>query len=72
MSKLHFLNNSSVKGKLEPKKCCYSGRKNTKFVCLGYIEPGSLENLSELDRNAMVDECLAYDDVENSRVPKTV
>jgi hypothetical protein len=34
-----------------------------KFVCLGYIEPGKFENLSETDRNAMVDECLGYDDV---------
>jgi len=32
-----------------------------KFVCLGYIEPGKFENLSENDRNAMVDECLSYD-----------
>ena len=34
-----------------------------KFVCLGYIEPGSFENLTDADRNAMVDECLTYDDV---------
>jgi hypothetical protein len=34
-----------------------------KFVCLGYIEPGTFENLSEADRNAMVDECFTYDDV---------
>ena len=33
-----------------------------KFVCLGYIEPGKFENLSEKDRNAMVDECFTYDD----------
>jgi hypothetical protein len=34
-----------------------------KFVCLGYIEPGKFENLSESERNAMVDECFTYDDV---------
>jgi len=34
-----------------------------KFVCLGYIEPGKFENLSESDRNTMVDECFSYDDV---------
>ena len=34
-----------------------------KFVCLGYIEPGKFESLSETDRHAMVDECFAYDDV---------
>ena len=33
-----------------------------KYICLGYIEPNKFESLSEADRNAMVDECLAYDD----------
>jgi hypothetical protein len=33
-----------------------------KFICLGYIEPNKFENLSETDRNAMVDECFTYDD----------
>ena len=33
-----------------------------KFVCLGYIEPGKFENMSETERNAMVDECFTYDD----------
>jgi hypothetical protein len=33
-----------------------------KYICLGYIEPNKLENLSETERNAMVDECFAYDD----------
>lgn len=32
-----------------------------KFICLGYIEPGKFENLSETERNAMVDACFAYD-----------
>ena len=34
-----------------------------KYVCLGYIEPGKFENMPELERNAAVDECFAYDDV---------
>ena len=34
-----------------------------KYVCLGYIEAGKFENMSESDRNAMVDGCFAYDDV---------
>src|SRR3984893_16476040 len=34
-----------------------------KYICLGYIEPNKFENLSENDRNAMVDECFTYDDV---------
>jgi hypothetical protein len=33
-----------------------------KFLCLGYIEPDKLESMSESERNAMVDECLTYDD----------
>src|SRR5689334_7804279 len=34
-----------------------------KYVCLGYIAPGKFENMSDNERNAMVDECFAYDDV---------
>lgn len=33
-----------------------------KYICLGYIEPNKFENLSETDRNAMIDECFTYDD----------
>jgi hypothetical protein len=33
-----------------------------KFICLGYIQPGKFEGMSESERNAMVDECLTYDD----------
>ncbi len=34
-----------------------------KYVCLGYIEPNKFERMSETERNAMLDECLSYDDV---------
>ena len=37
-----------------------------KFVCLGYIEPNKFENLSENERNAMLDECFTYDDILRS------
>ncbi len=33
-----------------------------KFICLGYIEPNKFESMSERERDAMVDECFAYDD----------
>ena len=33
-----------------------------RYVCLGYVEEGKWESLSEGDRNAFVDECFAYDD----------
>lgn len=34
-----------------------------KYVCLGYIEPGKFEGLSDRERNALVDSCFAYDDM---------
>ncbi len=33
-----------------------------KYICLGYIEEKMWEELSEGERNAMMDECFAYDD----------
>ena len=34
-----------------------------KYVCLGYIEDNKWDALSENERNAMMEECFAYDDV---------
>ena len=34
-----------------------------KFICLGYIAPDKFENMSESERNTMLDECFGYDDV---------
>ena len=34
-----------------------------KYVCLGYMEAGRFERMSESERNAFVDGCFAYDDV---------
>ena len=34
-----------------------------KYICLGYIEEKKWEMLSESERNALMDECFAYDDV---------
>jgi hypothetical protein len=33
-----------------------------KYICLGYIEPNKFETMPETERNAMLDECLTYDD----------
>ena len=33
-----------------------------KYICLGYIQPSKFENMSESERNAMLDECFACDD----------
>ena len=34
-----------------------------KYICLGYIEPGKFENMSETERHSMLDQCFTYDDV---------
>jgi hypothetical protein len=34
-----------------------------KFICLGYFEEKKFESLSESERNALIDDCLSYDDV---------
>jgi hypothetical protein len=33
-----------------------------KYICMGYIERGKFENMSETERNTMLDECFSYDD----------
>lgn len=32
-----------------------------KFICLGYIDLAKFNSLSDDERNAMIDECMAYD-----------
>jgi len=34
-----------------------------KYICLGYIEEGKWERMSEAERKAMMEECFAYDDI---------
>ncbi len=34
-----------------------------KYICLGYIEPGKFETMSERERHAFLDGCFAYDEV---------
>jgi hypothetical protein len=33
-----------------------------KYICLGYIAPNKFETMPENERNAMLDQCFAYDD----------
>jgi hypothetical protein len=33
-----------------------------KYICLGYLEPGIIEGMTENERNAMLDDCFAYND----------
>jgi len=34
-----------------------------KYICLGYIEAGKFESMSDSERNSFVDGCFTYDDV---------
>jgi hypothetical protein len=34
-----------------------------KYICFGYLDVKNWEKKSESERNAMIDECFAYDDV---------
>jgi hypothetical protein len=31
-----------------------------RYICLGYLEPGHFENMSESERNTTLDECFSY------------
>ena len=33
-----------------------------KYICLGYLEPGKFESMSESERNTVLDECFSYND----------
>jgi hypothetical protein len=33
-----------------------------KYICLGYLEPGKFENMSESERDTVLDECFSYND----------
>jgi hypothetical protein len=33
-----------------------------KYICLGYIEPGTFEGMTEDERNAVLDECFVHND----------
>jgi hypothetical protein len=33
-----------------------------KYICLGYLEAGKFENMSESERNTLLDECFSYND----------
>jgi len=33
-----------------------------KYICLGYIEPGKFEGMTEQERNAVFDECFEHND----------
>jgi hypothetical protein len=38
-----------------------TGRKeeSMKYICFGYLEPGKFENMTDSERNIVLDECFA-------------
>jgi hypothetical protein len=37
-------------------------RRTMKYICLGYIEPGTFEGMTEDERHAVLDECFEHND----------
>jgi hypothetical protein len=37
-------------------------RRTMKYICLGYIEPGKFEGMTEDERNAVFDACFEHND----------
>jgi len=37
-------------------------RRTMKYICLGYLEPGKFEGMTEDERHATFDECFEYND----------
>ena len=33
-----------------------------KYICLGYLEPGKFEDMTENERNAVIDQCFEHND----------
>ena len=33
-----------------------------KYICLGYLEPGKFEGMTEVERHAVLDQCFAHND----------
>jgi hypothetical protein len=38
------------------------GEEEMKYICLGYIEPGKFEGMSEDERNTVLDDCFEHND----------
>jgi hypothetical protein len=38
------------------------GERAMKYICLGYIEPGKFQGMTEEEQQAMLDQCFEYDD----------
>src|SRR5271156_6129424 len=53
---------SATSSLLAPTEERRTRRRTMKYICLGYLEPGKFENMSESERNTVFDECFSYND----------
>jgi hypothetical protein len=38
-----------------------------KYICLGYLEPGKIEGMTEDERHPMLDDCFEYNETADSK-----
>src|SRR4029453_6583082 len=60
---LRFITRNSDRKNLNT--CCWpppSRRRTMRYICLGYIERGKVEGMTDVERNAMLDECFEHND----------
>jgi hypothetical protein len=60
---LRFITRNSERKNLRPVLLApYRERGTIKYICLGYIEPGKFESMTEAERRAVLDECFEHND----------
>src|ERR1700736_1389236 len=52
----------NIRAELAPTQKRRTRRRIMKYIYLGYLEPGIIERMTENERNAMLDDCFAYND----------
>src|SRR4030095_13999449 len=65
---LRFITRNSDRKNLNT--CCWpppSRRRTMRYICLGYIERGKVEGMTDVERNAMLDECFEHNDHARQR-----
>jgi len=58
------LTNNSLTTETQRTQRLHRGKKeeSMRYICLGYLEPGKFEGMTEDERNAIFDECFEYND----------
>jgi hypothetical protein len=52
----------SVGSELQKQGVTGNQEESMKYICLGYLEPGKIEGMTEDERHAMLDDCFEYND----------